>query len=147
MYCTVCGNENPDSARFCTACGHPQQTRSASQDVYGEEGDSQVPPVPPFSPFSPGDATGQQFIPPYAPIARENIPNYLPQAILVTICCCLPAGIVSIVFAAQVNGKIGRGDMVGARSASNNAKTWAWVAFGLGIASGALSLILGVGGV
>ena len=74
---------------------------------------------------------------PYIPPERsqvEYIPNYLTQAILVTIFCCLPAGIVSIVYAAQVNGKAAAGDIEGARRDSNNAKTWAWVAFGLALA-------------
>ncbi len=134
MYCTVCGNQNPDDARFCTACGNPQQTETASR------GASQA------SPSASGNPTGQQFTPPFSPLPQGNIPNYLPQAILVTICCCLPAGIVSIVFAAQVNGKIARGDLIGARSSSNNAKTWAWVAFGLGIASGIIFAISSAAG-
>ena len=41
-------------------------------------------------------------------------------------------GIVSIVFAAQVNGKMAQGDMAGATAASNNAKLWAWIGFGAG---------------
>ena len=61
-------------------------------------------------------------------------PNYLVQAILVTIFCCLPFGIVSIVFAAQVNGKVEAGDYAGAIATSNKAKTWAWVSFGVGLA-------------
>ncbi len=63
-----------------------------------------------------------------------QIPNYLVQAILCTLFCCLPAGIVSIVFAAQVNSKLTAGDYAGARDASNKAKTWAWVSFGVGLA-------------
>ncbi len=59
-----------------------------------------------------------------------QVPNYLVQAILVTIFCCLPFGIVSIVFAAQVNGKVAAGDYAGATATSNKAKTWAWVSFG-----------------
>ena len=66
------------------------------------------------------------------------VPNHLVWAILVTIFCCLPFGIVSIVYAAQVNGKLAVGDVDGARSASQNAKTWAWVAFGVGLASSAV---------
>jgi hypothetical protein len=62
------------------------------------------------------------------------VPNYLVQAILVTIFCCLPFGIASIVFAAQVNGKLDAGDYAGAQATSNKAKTWAWVSFGLGLA-------------
>ena len=83
-------------------------------------------------------------MPPSTPLPQENIPNYLVPAILVTIFCCLPAGIVSIVFAAQVNGKVARGDLAGARSSSNNAKTWAWVAFGLGIASAVITVVVGI---
>jgi hypothetical protein len=56
-------------------------------------------------------------------------PNYLVWAILTTIFCCLPFGIVSIVFAAQVNTKWQAGDFDGAMKASKNAKTWAWVSF------------------
>ena len=40
----------------------------------------------------------------------SNIPNYLVQAILVTIFCCLPFGIVAIVFAAQVNSALAAGN-------------------------------------
>src|SRR5688572_21843187 len=36
----------------------------------------------------------------------SDIPNYLWQAILCTLCCCLPAGIPAIIFAAQVNTKL-----------------------------------------
>ncbi len=63
-----------------------------------------------------------------------QVPNYLVQAILVTIFCCLPFGIVSIVFAAQVNGKVALGDYAGAIESSNRAKTWAWVSLGVGLA-------------
>ncbi|NOY95786.1 MAG: CD225/dispanin family protein [Chlorobi bacterium] len=56
-------------------------------------------------------------------------PNYLLWAILTTVLCCLPFGIVSIVFAAQVNSKWDAGDYEGAERASKNARTWAWVSF------------------
>ena len=62
------------------------------------------------------------------------VPNYLVQAILVTIFCCIPFGIVSIVFAAQVNGKVAAGDFTGAIESSKKAKTWAWVSLGVGLA-------------
>jgi hypothetical protein len=75
---------------------------------------------------------------------QEVIPNYLVQAILSTICCCVPFGIVAIVYAAQVNSKIQAQDWAGARSCSRLAKTWAWVAFGCGMVGGVLYLILGV---
>ena len=65
--------------------------------------------------------------------APPNIPNYLVQSILVTLCCCLPLGIVAVVYSAQVNGKLVAGDVAGAQASSDKAKMWAWIAFGLGV--------------
>jgi len=75
---------------------------------------------------------------PYPP----NVPNYLAQAILTTLFCCLPAGIVSIVFASQVNGKLAAGDYPGALDSSQKARTWAWVSFGVGLAAAAVWVIV-----
>ena len=66
-------------------------------------------------------------------VVQAKTPNYLVQAILVTVFCCLPLGIVAIIFAAQVNTKIGAGDIEGAKKSSKNAKMWSWIAFGLGL--------------
>ena len=52
-------------------------------------------------------------------------PNHLVWAILSTLFCCLPLGIVSIVFAAQVNSKWSAGDVAGAYEASQKARRWA----------------------
>jgi hypothetical protein len=52
-------------------------------------------------------------------------PNYMVWAILTTLLCCLPAGIVSIVFASQVNRKWRMGDYQGAIVSSNRARIWA----------------------
>ena len=65
---------------------------------------------------------------------RPCPPNYLAFAILTTLFCCVPTGIVSIVFAAQVTGKYVAGDYDGALQASNTAKTWSFVSLGLGLA-------------
>lgn len=51
--------------------------------------------------------------------------NYLVPAILTTLFCCLPLGVVSIVFAAQVNSKYSAGDVAGAQEASEKAKKFA----------------------
>jgi len=63
----------------------------------------------------------------------QQIPNYLWQSIVVTLCCCLPLGIVAIVFAAQVNDKLRRGDVQGAMQASKQAKLFCMIAAGLGL--------------
>ncbi len=63
-----------------------------------------------------------------------NVPNYLVQSILTTIFCCLPFGIVAIIFAAQVNGKLAAGDYAGAVQTSKQAKMWCWISFGVQLA-------------
>ena len=57
--------------------------------------------------------------------ATPQVPNNLVWAILTTLFCCLPAGIVSIVYAARVNGKLAAGDIAGARDSAAKAKKWA----------------------
>lgn len=57
--------------------------------------------------------------------------NYLVWAILSTILCCLPLGIVSIIKSTEVNKKWAEGDYAGAHKASADAKkfaTWAAIA-------------------
>jgi hypothetical protein len=69
----------------------------------------------------------------YGQPAAAPPPNYLVWAILTTILCCLPAGIVSIVYAAQVNSKWSAGDVAGAQRSSQNARTWAIVSAVAGV--------------
>jgi hypothetical protein len=68
-----------------------------------------------------------------APKPRVEIPTYLVPAILSTLFCCLPFGVPAIVYAAQVSSKQSAGDIAGAQTASKNAKTWCWVAVGVGV--------------
>ncbi|MCX7034727.1 MAG: CD225/dispanin family protein [Arenimonas sp.] len=83
---------------------------------------------------------------PYAP-ARTHVvgpPNHLVWAILVTLFCCLPGGIVAIVYAAQVDSKFMAGDVAGAQYASDQAKLWSWISAGsiLVIAAGYFLLVM-----
>ncbi len=71
------------------------------------------------------------YVPPPPGGYQEYIPNHLVWAILSTLFCCLPLGIVSIVYASQVDGKRAAGDIAGAREASNKAKFWAMLSAGL----------------
>ena len=77
------------------------------------ESGSTSPPPPPEPPAS---------TQPYAAQGTSSPPNYLVWAILSTIFCFLPLGIVSIVFSAQVNSKWAIGDIAGAQRASELAK-------------------------
>ena len=81
------------------------------------------------------------YMPPSVSDSREYIPNHLVWAILSTLFCCLPFGIVSIVFASQVDGKRAAGDIAGAREASGKAKFWAMLSAGLALIPITLYLI------
>ena len=124
MFCTTCGREVDSEARFCDNCGAAIGPAEA-----------------PASHYDPGASQPAQ--PGYGQVA--NVPNYLVQAILVTIFCCLPAGIVAIVFAAQVNGKVAEGNLPEAQRLSRNARTWCWVSFGVGLAVAILYAIVMIG--
>lgn len=76
-----------------------------------------------------------------------HIENYLYSAIFATACCCLPTGIVAIVYAAQVNSKIAAGDYAGAQRSSDSAKLWYHISIGVGIVVLLIQLaMLGSGG-
>jgi hypothetical protein len=92
---------------YCTNCGAPRSETAVACDSCGA-------PVQRFA-------------------VRPAVPNYLVQSILVTLCCCLPLGVVAIIYAAQVNSKLTLGDIPGAMAASRSARMWCWVAFGGGI--------------
>ncbi len=70
--------------------------------------------------------------------------NYLVWAILTTILCCLPFGIVSIIKAAEVNSKWAGGDITGAYASSAAAKKWAIVSAGVSAGVIAIYFLFGV---
>ena len=49
---------------------------------------------------------------------------------------------LAIVYAAQVDSKLRMGDVAGAQAASNSAKMWGWIAFGLGVLSNGVVILL-----
>jgi len=120
MFCANCGQANDDNAYKCVACGTVLQGSSSSAAA------ATPPPVPPPVRV------------PYRSEARAYVPNHLVWAILATLFCCLPSGIVAIIYAAQVDGKVAAGDIAGAEAASRTAVTWCWVSAGLGLAVGVL---------
>ncbi|MGE0217096.1 CD225/dispanin family protein [Mycolicibacterium sp.] len=88
--------------------------------------------------------------PPPQPQGAAQPSTYLVFAILTTLFCCLPFGVVSIVKASQVNGLWAQGRYADAQAASDAAKKWAiWSAvagivvaiiYGILIAVGAVSM-------
>ena len=68
----------------------------------------------------------QPYQPNYAQGQRPPKPdNHLVWAILSTIFCCLPLGIVSIVYSSKVDGQYNAGDYAGAQDSANKAKKFA----------------------
>jgi len=63
-----------------------------------------------------------------------HIENHLAKAIISTLLCCLPLGIVAIVYSAQVDGHLRRGDYDEAKRCADSADTWANWSIGLGVA-------------
>lgn len=73
-----------------------------------------------------------------------RVPSYLVPAILCTLFCCLPFGIVAIIYAAKVSSKVSAGDLAGAIDSSRKARRWCWVSFGLGLFGILFSLLVGL---
>jgi hypothetical protein len=76
--------------------------------------------------------------------AGGNVPNYLVWSILTTLLCCLPIGVVAIVYSTQVNSKLQIGDYQGAVEASGKAKMWCMISAGLGVAVSVLWIIFAI---
>ena len=74
----------------------------------------------------------QEWTPPPPSGTHDKVPNYLIPAIISAL-CCFPLGIISIIFAAQVNGKVASGDTAGALDAAKKAKLFSIIFIALGV--------------
>jgi predicted Zn finger-like uncharacterized protein len=80
---------------------------------------------------------------------RGEAPNAVPfliGGILVTLLCCLPGGVATVIFAAVGMSKASSGDYAGARSAINTAQTIMWISVGLGLLINILWVVVNVAG-
>jgi hypothetical protein len=91
-----------------------------------------------------GQQPGWQGQPPGWQGQREP-DNYLVWAILCTVLCCLPLGIVSIVYSTKVSGLWNQGRYAEAQAAANNAKKWAIISAIVGAVVAVIAVILYVG--
>ena len=93
--------------------------------------DQYPPPYPPPGGPPPGYGYGYGYPPPnYGPPPDSN----MVWAILSTLLCCLPLGIVSIVKSSQVSSLWFQGYHAEARKAADDARKWAmWSAISAGI--------------
>ncbi|MHC4693140.1 MAG: CD225/dispanin family protein [Planctomycetota bacterium] len=113
--CTKCGEQIEDQFAACWNCGttidgSPIFTRPKSED------DNKTPPG----------------------AGSHHVTNYLMEAVLVTLFCCVPFGIAAIFYAGMAKGKLEAGDYEGASEAAKKAKYWCQVSFFLGLSGAAL---------
>ena len=89
---------------------------------------------PPYPPVPPRTTTS-------APTQKPE--NWLIWAILSTVLCCLPLGIVSIIYATKVDNLWNAGQYEEAEKASKTAKLFFFLALGGGVLAGIIGLISG----
>jgi t-SNARE complex subunit (syntaxin) len=58
--------------------------------------------------------------------------------------CCLPHGLISLIFALQVNGKAAAGDLQGAINSAKQAKMWAIISIVVSLVWLVIALVFGV---
>ena len=104
-------------------------TPPSPNDPYRAGNPPPAPPPPPYGQAPAGQQPAYGQPPPGYGTTAQAPPNYLVWAILTTLFCFLPLGIVSIVYASQVSSKFSAGDVAGAQKASEKAKQFAiWAA-------------------
>ena len=132
MNCVRCGTPIPEESPACPSCGLAK---------YQQQG-SYTPPPPPPPPQSQGTYAPPPPPLPGAAAGGAPVNTYLIPSIIVTLCCCLPLGIVAIVFAAQSSSKLSAGDLNGARESASRAKLFFWLALVLGIIANIVIILL-----
>ncbi|XP_021573597.1 proline-rich transmembrane protein 1, partial [Carlito syrichta] len=114
----------------------PQACHRKSQAYAGgTPGGTGVTSTLPPPPQGPGLALLEPRRPPH---------DYMPIAVLTTICCFWPTGIIAIFKAVQVRTALARGDMVSAEIASREARNFSFISLAVGIAAMVLCTILTV---
>jgi len=71
----------------------------------------------------------------YGGAGGAKIDTWLWQSIVATLLCCLPLGIVAIVFSSQAQSAMNVGNMAEAQAKAKQAKTFTLIAVGLGVAA------------
>ena len=104
---------------------------------------AQPPPAPPPGNYPPPPPPSGGAVPPPQGGGAPP-PNYLVWAILTTLFCCLPLGIVSIVKSTQVSGLWAQGQHAEAQKAADDAKKWAMWSAIIGVIVIVIAIIVNV---
>lgn len=98
----------------------------------------QTPPPVPVTPPAPSNEEPHQMN------LQNNIPtepmpkNHLLFAVLATILCCTPLGIVALIYSSRVSSRYYMGDLEGAKRSSAMAERWIIASFVIGLLSATL---------
>jgi len=116
--CTSCGTNPRLGKNFCSACGVKTK---ADQIMCIECG------------ASPNAA--------HFPGTSQTVDNQMVKAVLVSVLCCLPFGIIAIIKSSEVNGKLAAGDVVGAQMSASSSSNWSNMGMMFGLIFGLLYFI------
>lgn len=103
-FCSNCGSENQSDSKFCVSCGEDwgsitnnnnSEAVKTTNNYVNNQNSNQIKPS-----------------------------NHLVWGILTTLLCCLPFGIVSIIYATKVDTLFSSNKFEEAAKASKNAATW-----------------------
>ena len=124
MFCQRCGSEIPNGLSICQQCGTPVQ-QPAPQPVNYQQ---PVPQPVNYQQPVPQPVNYQQ------PVQQlVNIKSHMADSIITMILCCLPFGIIGLVYACKVNAALKNNDVAAAQHASKMANMWNWIGFGCGL--------------
>jgi len=119
-FCSKCGAELQPEAKFCKNCG-------ASQAEVARAENFEPPPVKAVQP---------------AADPPRKISNTLIKSIIATVCCCVPFGVVGIIYAAKADAFLRQGDLAAAADACKKADLWSTLAIGVGLTVNVLTTVL-----
>ena len=156
-FCPHCGAEQPDTASAANTdaqantAAQPdaaasqytaaQPDAAASQDTAAQQ-DQNTQYQDPYAQYQntyTSDYQNTQYQTPpvyqssYEPEKPINWVPYLVLSIITTVCCCLPFGVVGIVYATKINSAMNAGNYEEAQISAKTAKIWIIVAAAVGV--------------
>lgn len=133
MNCKKCNQEIDENVKFCPICGADQEEVVA--DTVAAEAPQQAvsqPETAQQAPYMGGTATPENTAYGYTNNntnstyqtmeKRINTTMYMVLSILTTLCCCLPLGIASIVYATKISSAQNAGQFAEAEEYAKKAK-------------------------
>lgn len=156
MKCKFCREEIPDGVKFCPMCGSVVQGEEPeSQGMTGVYEGNQTEQSNQTISYGNGQVNGNSGYQ-YGMYGQQTVPNgqmmqqpingtlYMVLSVLALLLCCLPLGIVSIVYSSKINSQQKSGDYEGARQSAKMAKIFLIISMVFGIIVGLLTIGLAV---